>query len=91
MKKELFLRYAANVAAVISFISIFAFVAGLFASNIVWTPGTPSPLAQSFIMAAAVAFCLSLVSAVLWSELGTAADDAARAARRASLKKNNNQ
>jgi hypothetical protein len=85
MKKERFFKVAANVLLVLMFVSCLLFVVLLAASQIIWTPGTPSPTAQYLLTGGAACLPLAFFCCMLSSILQEHADDLEHARRRAHL------
>ena len=85
MKKERFFNVAANVLLVLMFVCCLLFVVLLVASQIIWTPGTPSPTAQYLLAGGAACLPLAFLFCMLSSILQEHADDLAHARRRAYL------
>jgi hypothetical protein len=85
MKKEKIFKTAANVLLVLMFVSCLLFVVLLVASQIIWTPGTPSPMAQYLLAGGAACLPLAFLFCMLSSILQERADDLEHARRRAHL------
>lgn len=85
MNKEKVFKTAAKVSFILFIVCVFAFVAFLVASQIVWTPGTPSPLSQKLILAGATCLPLSFLFCMLGSEFDEIGNKYEYQRRRANL------